>query len=360
MKLPLQYIETLADLGYSHDEARFLYIVATYSGYFTQRQFLAFTRARRGKRSDLFARRVLNSGHATVRDYMGYGPIYHLFSRTLYVAVGKGNLRNRREHSFEFIRTRLVLLDFLLAHQDADYFETEEEKVGFFVQTLGLPITHLPAKVYEGGPEGRPTLRHFVDGFPLFLAPPLPGLSAVLTFSYVDSGDSSGSGFSKHLLTYQPLFRQLNSFRFLFISPKSSKFRSAEERFRSAVKRPLESDVSAEILRYFEIRQKWDDRQYVIPITNDLEFLNAAKRRFHGERFESLFSAWRSGRLTKEDLRRKLSDHRPEQNIYFESVLVSDHRSYLERNECRSERGMKHTVHPSVHRSVHQLGERKC
>jgi hypothetical protein len=170
----------------------------------------------------------------------------------------------------------------------------------------------------------------------------------VVNFSYVDSGVSSGTGFGRHLAAYQPLFRQLNSFRFLFISPKASQLRRAEDRFSSAVKGPLESDVSAEILRYFEIRRKWDDRQYVIPVTNDLEFLNAAKRRFHGERFDSLFSAWRSGRLTKEDLRRELSDRWPEQNIYFDTVLVGDHRSYLERNECRGEHGMKHTVHPSV------------
>ncbi len=48
---------------------------------------------------------------------MGYGSIYHLFSRTLYGRIEKGNLRNRRAHSFEFIRTRLVLLDFILANR---------------------------------------------------------------------------------------------------------------------------------------------------------------------------------------------------------------------------------------------------
>ena len=49
MNLPLQHIEALADFGYNEGEARFLYIVATYSGYFIQRQFLEFIGARRGK-----------------------------------------------------------------------------------------------------------------------------------------------------------------------------------------------------------------------------------------------------------------------------------------------------------------------
>ena len=88
MNLPSQHLESLADFGYNEREAQFLYIAATFSGYFTQRQFLTFIQSRRGKRSHLFAQKVLNNGHATVRDYMGWGPISHLFCRTLYKAIG--------------------------------------------------------------------------------------------------------------------------------------------------------------------------------------------------------------------------------------------------------------------------------
>jgi len=359
MILPPEHLEALADFGYNRREAQFLYIAATFSGYFTQKQFLTFISSRRGKRSNLFAQKILNNGHAAVRDYMGWGPIYHLFSRALYKAVGKASLRNRREHSFEFIRTRLVLLDFVLSHPEHDYFETAEHKVEFLRRNFGLSVEHLPAKVYEGGPAPRPTLRHFVDGFPLFFAPPLPGLPPVVTFSYIDSGASAGSGFAKHLAGYLPLFRELTSFRLLFISPKASHFAPAEERFRAAVKEPLESDVSAEVLRYFEIRRKWEDGEYVIPVTGDLEFLNEAKRSFQGERFEGLYSAWRTGQLTKEALRRELCQAKPEHAVYFDTVHVAEHRSYLERSPKRGERGLKDTVQPLVHRSVHPAGERK-
>src|SRR5207249_8136194 len=37
------YLEALQALGYSESEARFLYLVATHSGYFVARQFLFFT-----------------------------------------------------------------------------------------------------------------------------------------------------------------------------------------------------------------------------------------------------------------------------------------------------------------------------
>jgi len=39
------------------------------------------------------------------------------------------------------------------------------------------------------------------------------------------------------------------------------------------VKEPLEIDVTSEILRYFSVRRKWELHEYVVPITEDLEFL---------------------------------------------------------------------------------------
>src|SRR5207237_6496185 len=129
----------------------------------------------------------------------------------------------------------------------------------------------------------QPTIRYFVDKFPLFLASPVSGAPAVVTLSYVDSGFETPSSFVSHLAAYQGLFRQLKCFRFLYIAAKEAYLKKGVERFRSLVKRPLESDVSSEILRYFQIRKKWDNHEYVIPVTGDLEFLNEARRRFHGE-----------------------------------------------------------------------------
>src|ERR1700682_6359562 len=241
MNIPRHHVEVLMEFGYTEPEAQFLYVVATHSGYFTLRQYLSFTAAHRGKRSSLLARKVLNNGHASVRDYMGCGSIYHLFSRTLYGQIEKGNLRNRRAHSFEFICTRLVLLDFILANREAEYLESEPDKIRFFCEKLGIAKEFLPGRVYEGGPGSRPTIRYFVDKFPLFLSPPLPGTPPVVTLSCVDSGLGTISAFLTHLAAYKSLFRQLRSFRFLYISPRETGFRKVTERFRHTVKKPLES-----------------------------------------------------------------------------------------------------------------------
>jgi len=359
MNLPTAHIERIKDLGYTDSEARFLYIVALFSSYFTLGQFLVFTGSRYGKRPTSFAQKVLKQGHATVRDYMRRGSIFHLFSRTIYGQIEKDNLRNRKKHSFDFMRTRLLLLDFILANQELAYFETEQDKVSFFCGQLGVSKDFLPAKVYVGTSPSQPTIRYFVDKFPLFLAAPLSGAPPVVTFSYVDSGFEAASSFASHLAAYQGLFRQLNSFRFLYIGAKEAYLQKAEYCFRSLVRRPLESDVSSEILHYFQIRKKWDNHEYVIPVTADLEFLSEARQRFHGDRFEALYRGWRLGELGDRELRVEFSQLRPDRAVFFDTYLLNGHSSPLAVASGHGDGCMKDTDHPWRHGSRHPEGDAK-
>ena len=43
MQFPEASIDNLRGFGYTADEAHFLYLVATHSGYFSTRQYLQFT-----------------------------------------------------------------------------------------------------------------------------------------------------------------------------------------------------------------------------------------------------------------------------------------------------------------------------
>jgi hypothetical protein len=355
MKMPAGQIERIKGLGYTEAEAHFLYMVAVHSGYFTLRQFCTFTHAARGKRSFLFARKLLQSEHASMRDCPGVGPVFHLFSRTVYGQMEKDNLRNRRRHSFEFIRTRLLLLDFILANQILAYFETEQDKVRFFCETTGVSKDCLPAKVYEGRQGSQPTVRYFVDKFPLFLAPSRVGASPVVTFSYVDSGFQTPSGFLTHLAAYQRVFRQLTTFRFLYIAAKDAYFQMAEQSFRSLVKRPLELDTSAEIFRYFHIRKKWENHEYVVPVTEDFEFLTDARQRFRGHRLDSLYHAWRCGEFSEQELRVEFLRLWPERTVSFDTYLVRTHRLPLDFERESGERCVK----DNDHHPVHPVGEWK-
>ena len=149
------------------------------------------------------------------------------------------------------------------------------------------------------------------------------------------------------------------TFRFLYIAAKDAYFQMAEQRFRSLVNRPLESDTSAEILRYFHIRKKWENREYVVPVTVDFEFLTDARQRFHGHWFDSLYHAWRSGELSEQDLRTEFLQLRPGQNVFFDTYLVRSHRFPLDLERKSGERCVKDTDHHPVHRSVHPMNERK-
>src|SRR5215470_1390745 len=138
MTFPESGIENLRSLGYTEDEARFLYIVATHSSYFSTRQYLQFTGAKSGEKSMALTQKLRGNGHATAKMLLRNGRLYHLKSRLIYRAIGRQNLRNRREHSVEYMRTKLAILDFVLAHLDYSYLETEAAKVDYFCRERGI------------------------------------------------------------------------------------------------------------------------------------------------------------------------------------------------------------------------------
>jgi len=322
MNIPERQIEALTAFGYTVSEARFLYIVAMHSGYFTARQFLAFVDAKRGYRTHSLTQKLITQGHATMREYRRNGCIYHLYSRKLYAQLGYENLRNRRRHRLEAIQTRLLGLDFILANQGYQYLETEAEKVAYLCDQLHIEKAYLPVKLYMGGPGSQPTLRSFVDKFPLFLSSPRPRFSPVVTFSYVDPGHEALTGFVTHLGQYQTLFRELADFRFVYISGTRAHFEKATELFNSTVKISLESDIAGDLIRYFRARSIWNSSEFRTLGKTDLLFFNEAKRRFAGDRFETLFKSWKASRIAEADLRAEFPSKVRNRKVYFETYLV--------------------------------------
>ena len=123
-------------MGYTPEEARFIYIVATHSGYFTHRQFLEFSGTKPGKHSQKFLTKLLTHKHATYHTYQSGGRVYHIFSRKVFKAIDRDDLRTRRRHQLDYIKTRVVALDFVLSNLNCEYLETEAEKVPFFESEL--------------------------------------------------------------------------------------------------------------------------------------------------------------------------------------------------------------------------------
>src|SRR6266566_1364773 len=322
MNIKPSHLEALQALGYTESEARFLYIVATHSGYFAARQFLAFTSGHWGKRTTTFWGKLHAKKHARTEYFPMSRKVYHVFSRRLYGQIGRENLRNRREHELEYVQRRIGILDFVLSHPEYKYLETEPNKVSYFCDQLKVPTHFLPAKIYYGQKTSQPTVRYFVDRFPMFLGnnalSPLP----LVTFTYLQGPETSLTEFVHHLRVYLPLFRQLSEFRFLYLARVDSHFEKAKELFDSAVTIPVRSNASAELCRYFQIRKAWGLKRYASVTDGDLIFRNQAKTRFTGERFEHLYRGWKAGRVTEADVRHEFGGVDHPVTVHFRAELL--------------------------------------
>jgi len=314
-------VEAIQSLGYSEPEALFLYLVAIHSGYFVARQFLGFTGSQWGKRTTLFWTKLQASQHAQIYRFAQGGTVYHLFSRRIYRQIAQENLRNRREHEFEYIRTRVAMLDFVLSNLGNRYLETEQDKVAYFCSELNVSAHHLPSKSYAGRYTPRPTIRYFVDRTPMFFLP--APARQVVTFTYLQGPEANLAGFAHHLQTYLPLFRELSEFRFVFLARTDSYFEKASELFRDLVTIPLESNPADDLLRYFQIRKAWDLAEYASVTEGDLIFRNLARERFVGSRFEHFYRAWKVGRVSEMEIRAEFQGSDRHHTIEFEAQLLS-------------------------------------
>lgn len=329
MQFPETSIENLLRLGYTEDEAHFLYLVATHSGYFSTRQYLQFTGAKSGDKSMSFTQKLLGKGHATARLLLRNGRVYHLFSRLVYRAIDREELRNRREHSVEYIRTKLTILDFVLTHLDYHYLETEAEKVDHFCSKLGVSKAFLPAKRYAGAIQHNTADRYFVDKFPLFFAPESSS-PPVVTFSFADSGLLSLASFDTHLLAYSTLFSALPTVRFIYIATRTTYCKAAETLFLSRMHRTPNSDPGEEVLRYFSLRKLWEAKQFGSLTRDDMKFFDGARKRFNDAASDIRYQQWIVGRVTSDAVRGESRALAPKQEVSFSTELVDGQAALFE------------------------------
>src|SRR2546430_489782 len=273
MNFPESSLANLGSLGYTEDEARFLYLVATHSGYFSMRQFLQFTGTKSGDKSMTFSQKLFAKGHATARSFLRNSLVYHLFSRIVYRAIGRENLRNRRAHSLEHIRTRLVALDFVVTHLQYEYLETEDDKLNYFCQQLDLPKELLPRKRYSGAVHNTTTERYFVDKFPMFLCSG-SFTSPVVTFTFVDPGLGILDSFKTHLLAYGSLFEALPEVRLVCISPLANPVEIARKNFLATARRPPKKNPGDENPPHFPPPKVGGERKTGKTTTHEQEFLD--------------------------------------------------------------------------------------
>lgn len=318
-------LAAIQKLGYTEGEARFLYLVATHSGYFIERQFLAFTDKSKGWCVHRLATKILSRRHARRTEYGKQTWIFNLYARKLYGGIGKDNLRNRRRQSNELIHTRLLILDFVLSHPDETYLETESDKIAYFHETFGVPLPVLPGRIYRGLKSTGNTKRYFVDRFPV-LIPRLGKPSALLplvTFTYCDTADSNLLAYITHLRNYEKFLRRLPDFNFIYASPDAQKFVRAQSFFDRMFRDSGRVDAHR-LRRYFELRMLWEGPKSGELTRADRDFLRDGLKRFEGEPFESAYRKWSTEGLPMEEVKALLRPREAQPQRRFQTYVLPD------------------------------------
>jgi hypothetical protein len=310
-------LEGLHLLGYTKRESEFLFLVATHSGYFTNRQFKWSAQTESGSVSHAFIRKLLDRKHASYHAYRSGGRVYHVFARKVYQAIERENLRTRKKHELEYVKTRLVALDFVLGHPQHRYLETEAEKVAFFEKEWNVSRGTLPVKQYRARRSAEVTPRHFVDRFPMFVdrlsSPP------IVSFTYVDAGAVTLEAFGTHLRAYLGLFQTLPKLEFIYLAPTPRLFQTAESEFYHVLYGVRDHSKSVNVLEYFRVRKAWEAKERVA--SADVVLLKEAQARYAGRQFEELYETWRKGAITDTELTRITVEARPSEKSIFRALV---------------------------------------
>jgi hypothetical protein len=293
-------LQSLKLFGYTETEAGFLRLVALHSGVFLARQFNQFAQIKSGKRVDSFTNKLKSNRHCQTYRLAKNTSVFHVSSKAIYRAIGHENLRHRRSHQVDYVKTKLLTLDYVLQNPTLKYFPTEDDKLHLFTQVLNIPLSELPAKAYRTPYSKMETLRYFVDKYPLFLSDVSP-IGPVVHFSYVDPGPyTTVVEFLNHLRRYALLLARMPVIRMVYIYQVSSKLKQARDLFQAFVRSGCRLGAGdLELVKYFQLREAWESKQFEKVGSIELQFLNHARKKYAAARYEELYWEWKSGDRTK-------------------------------------------------------------
>jgi hypothetical protein len=321
MNIPAQSVSALRNFGYTEREADFLYIVAVHSGFFLQRHFTQFVEVAGRGPATYFIKKAIQKQH--VREHLperGTQKIYHLFSRTVYAAIGKENSRHRRPGRYGMLDKapiRLLTLDFVLANLDRQYLEEEGDKVDYLVNQRAITADILPAKIYQGS-QGKETRSYLFENFPVFVSQ--SDGQAIVNFVYMEDDIRSIQTFMSFLERYRLLFDALGSgFKLIFVSNSTQSF----ELVRNAVTRilgPAEQEHEhQQLARFFWLRKMAEEKRFKELAHKDVIDWQQGLRRYSHPVYETQYQRWKeTGKLPESKPHSQVLD--PGQQ--FETFLV--------------------------------------
>lgn len=274
---------------FTERQARFLVTVMLHSGVCMIRQYCAFANMVYGQTArDFFARLVAHQ-LATATDCLHKrARIFHIHHRALYEAIGEPHSRFRKPTPIGRAVERLMLLDAVLSTHDLTWLATERDKLAHFILLLGTQLRReeLPHLVF--GQNGKTTVRHFPDKFPIGQDPD----GRVHVFVYLVTRPAPVD-FRAFLHRHAELLRALPRWTVrLVIPPHLAK---AAEAYMGAghqeLASPLRPAIVDELRWFFERQRTWPE---AVPETSarDATRYEQARLAFNAPRFRSLYRAW--------------------------------------------------------------------
>jgi hypothetical protein len=306
MSLGYDPVPVLESVGYTEREAAFLYLVALHSGYFLRRQYGRFIHRERGAIAEQLLRKGVALGHLQSIACGQARFVYHLASREVYAAVGLAASQHRRLKGDAQIKSRLMVLDFVLDHLGEALLDSIDAKLNFFTLNLGLSANIL----VESG-SGRASF--FPEEFPILI-----GERQSVCFTFFDEGALSTSSFENFLRRYRAVFAALPSFELLYLADTGRNFERATKVFatlypeaRAFGVTPMTPRGVDHFLEYLRAHENNDTQK--CPITlRDLEILREGERLYTTLEHQALCAAWKIGSTSADRIRQRFQQQGPQ------------------------------------------------
>jgi hypothetical protein len=286
MTLHYDPIASLESIGYLEREASFLYLVAVHSGYFLRRQYHRFAGREGGTLIAQLLRKATQRQHIRVIE-CGHGwHIYHLTSKPVYEALGRADSQNRRIKGDAHIKSRLMVLDFILSNLRATVLEDQVSKVDFFTTQCGIA-----SEVLLQSHTGR--LLFFPDGFPILVTN-----AGIPQFTFFDEGQVTATRFERFLKQYLPLFEAIGEFELIYVADAESKSARARITFNRFLPADRLRGVTSmtpmgieHFLKYLDASERYEARGGITS-ARDLEVLREGEHVYTSLEHRALQAAW--------------------------------------------------------------------
>ncbi len=332
-------IQSLEAIGYVQREASFLYLVAVHSGYFLRRQYHSFTQRSGGKVAIRFLTKAHRHCHIQVIECGQKRHVYHLTSKSIYAALGLAESQHRRIKSDAYIKSRLMVLDFMLDHLSADVLFTEATKVDFFTTQCGVKLELLPQSYV-----GRPL--YFADGFPILIS-----RIGVPRFTFFDEGQISSSRFENFLEQYQPLFGALSTSELVYVANTDANVRRAKAAFercfpadRMRGVTPLTPLGVDHFLKFMRARQFYEAEGGGV-LSSELQLLRDGESLYTTLEHQALYAAWKTGSTNADKIRERFQQA-PLRVSFTATLLPYSYPIYTLRQEGHPEEGEQPPQNP--------------